>query len=302
MGCLIKRICQLPDNPFIMLPQTYGPFKSITAKKLASKILKHADKIYSRDKSSLEVIESLIGKTRKSIVCPDVAFTLRPASRETVAQKCNKTNCLIDRIDDFKNRKYHIIGLNISGLLFFCDYTRNNEFGLCDNYPLLINRIITFFLSQNDTFVMLVPHVVPENLKIENDLMACRKVWNTLPEDFKERTLIIETNHKQLFFDQCEIKYLIGLCDFFLGSRMHATIASISQCIPTIGLAYSKKFSGVYQTAGIEYCVVDLRKDRNEKILDSINTLFNENDVIRAKLRNSIPQVKQQVFSILGEL
>jgi polysaccharide pyruvyl transferase WcaK-like protein len=83
---------------------------------------------------------------------------------------------------------------------------------------------------------------------------------------------------------------------------MHATIASISQCIPTIGLAYSKKFSGVYQTAGIEYCVVDLRKDRNEKILDSINTLFNENDVIRAKLRNSIPQVKQQVFSILGEL
>ncbi len=302
MGYFIKRICQLSNNSFIMLPQTYGPFQSTIAKKLACKILTQADRVYSRDKNSLDVVESLIGKSVKSRICPDVAFTLKPANREKVEEKCSIAKYLIDKIDGLKEEKNQFIGLNISSLLLNGGYTGNNEFGLREDYQMLVKKIITFFLSHDDTLVMLVPHVVPENMTVENDLMACKRVWNNLSENLKKRTIIVETTDDQPFFDECEIKYLIGLCDFFLGSRMHSTIAAISQCIPTIGLAYSKKFEGVYETAGIEDCVLDMRILSNEQILNHIKDVFVRKDIIKDKLKNGIPKVKKQVYSIFDEL
>ncbi len=47
-----------------------------------------------------------------------------------------------------------------------------------------------------------------------------------------------------------EIKAIIGMCDLFIGFRMHANIAALSQCIPTVGISYSHKFRGIMQALG----------------------------------------------------
>ena len=47
-------------------------------------------------------------------------------------------------------------------------------------------------------------------------------------------------------------KAVIGQCDFFIGSRMHACIAALSQGVPCVGVAYSMKFAGVFDTVGME--------------------------------------------------
>ena len=47
------------------------------------------------------------------------------------------------------------------------------------------------------------------------------------------------------------MKYLIGQCDFFVGSRMHSCIAAVSQCVPAVSIAYSDKFIGVMATLGL---------------------------------------------------
>ena len=59
--------------------------------------------------------------------------------------------------------------------------------------------------------------------------------------------------------DQHAVKGIIGLCSFFIGSRMHACIAALSQGIPTVAVAYSKKFMGVFESAGMGHMVVDAR-------------------------------------------
>ena len=41
-------------------------------------------------------------------------------------------------------------------------------------------------------------------------------------------------------YDQHAIKSIIGRCDFFIGSRMHACIAALSQKIPTAAVAIVK--------------------------------------------------------------
>jgi polysaccharide pyruvyl transferase WcaK-like protein len=48
-------------------------------------------------------------------------------------------------------------------------------------------------------------------------------------------------------------------CGFFIGSRMHACLAAISQCVPTVSIAYSSKFITVMKTFSMGHYVADPR-------------------------------------------
>jgi polysaccharide pyruvyl transferase WcaK-like protein len=283
-GYLLKRICQKTGNTFMMLPQTYGPFKSRLVQILASKILNRAEKIYSRDQEGLAVVEKLAGKSDRIVFCPDVAFVLDAVRPENEQAR---------QIEILKTQHNTLVGLNISGLVYNGGYTQNNMFGLACNYPLLIRNIISYYARQVKHFVLLVPHVVPRESCIEDDYAVCRKAWQSLPPAEQERVIVIHNE-----YDQNQMKYLIGLCDFFIGARMHATIAALSQGIPAVGMAYSKKFSGVFETAGVLNCVVDMRKITEEEILYSIKKIYENKDIFRRQLTEKMPEIKKKVMSL----
>ena len=73
-----------------------------------------------------------------------------------------------------------------------------------------------------------------------------------------------------LYLDQHELKYVIGRTDFFIGSRLHACIAALSQGIPTIGIAYSQKFVDVFGSLGCSDFVIDGRCVTEEQAIDTI--------------------------------
>lgn len=296
-GYLVKHLCQMTGKPFVMLPQTYGPFDSKLAKRLAAKIVKEAEFIYSRDNEGITVVKQLLSGTDKAAQCPDVAITLEPRLPEKSKIKDGMLSEIV-----FGDEACQIVGLNVSGLLYNDGYTGNNEFGLVCDYKDLLGNIIEYFASLPNTKVLLVPHVVPEDFEVENDLAACSKLWSSVEDELRNKVVVAETAEGQEFFDQCEIKSIIGKCDFFMGSRMHSTIAAISQCIPTVGLAYSKKFSGVYDTIGIADCVVDLRASNTQGVIDRIKTLFSNKENIRQRLEKNIPSAKRKVLSIFDNL
>ncbi len=296
---LLKRACQMTGKPFVMLPQTYGPFKSLLSKWMAQRILHKTQLIYSRDKEGLKAIESLIGKSEKVRLCPDVAFTLKPKTLSSCRLPAFFSKIETEVVSgQLRTRGLPFIGLNVSGLLYNGGYSGKNEFGVKCDYRKLMRDVIDYFISLDKGVVLLVPHVVPEGWETENDLIACRKLRESLQEAFREKVFVAEPEQGQLFYDQCEIKYLIGQCSFFLGSRMHATIAAISQCIPTIGLAYSKKFSGVYETAGVENCVADLRVLTNENVMSFIEATYRNKNLIKTELDKRVPEIKKRVSSM----
>jgi len=298
-GYLLKRVCQMTGKPFIMLPQTYGPFKSVLSQWMAQRILHKTQLIYSRDKEGLKAIEGLIGKSEKVRLCPDVAFTLKPkpVSSSRLSSFFSQKNTEAENGPPGTG-SLPLVGLNVSGLLYNGGYSGKNEFGIQCDYRKLMRDVIDYFISLDEGNILLVPHVVPEGWETENDLIACRKLRESLPEAIRERVIVAEPEQGQPFYDQCEIKYLIGLCSFFLGSRMHATIAAISQSIPTIGLAYSKKFAGVYETAGVENCVADLRVLTNDDVMSFIKTTYSNKDLIKRELESRIPEIKKRLYSI----
>ncbi|MEN6383759.1 MAG: polysaccharide pyruvyl transferase family protein [Phycisphaerales bacterium] len=288
MDWLSKKLCQMTGKPFIMPPQTYGPFKKRITKWLASNILKNSIKLFSRDQQSVEEIKKLIGDKKQIEVVPDVAFVMDPVRPESEQTR---------QLEHLKADGFKLIGLNISGLLYNGGYTGRNEFGLKCDYKQLLNQIISYFIQQENTYVVLVPHVIPSNFEVENDLLASKKLWQTLTLEQQKRVIVLDGN-----YNQNQVKYLIGLCDFFMGARMHSTIAALSQSNPAVGMAYSKKFAGVFDTVGVADCVVDMRQMQEDGVIARIKTLFAEKEQFRRRLSSIIPDVKKRILQLLNEI
>ncbi|MBN1816829.1 MAG: polysaccharide pyruvyl transferase family protein [Sedimentisphaerales bacterium] len=291
LGSLRKLLVLAVGARLVLLPQTYGPFRSRLARMIARFILARAEAIYSRDRESMDNIAELMGRRRMRAapqLCPDVAFMLDPIRPDTEQTRT---------VEDLKEKGHTLIGLNISGLLYNGGYTQNNMFGLACDYRSLVRNIIQFFARQEDHIVLLVPHVVPKEMPVENDHDACIRVWRDLPEEVRGKVLVLEGG-----YDQNQIKYLIGLCDFFLGARMHATIAALSQFVPVVGMAYSKKFAGVFQTAGSQDCVVDMRRLEESQLLERIGQLYQNRQAMHTLLDQSIPELVEQIDSLLGRM
>lgn len=284
LGYLTKRLCQSMGKPFVMLPQTYGPFERPVVRLMAQSILRRSSKLFSRDLQSLEEIRNTAGDNVAVEVVPDVAFvldSLRPDTEQTA------------RIEQLKSGGEELIGLNISGLLYNGGYTGRNEFGLQCAYKLLVRNILQHFTKDRGCFLLLVPHVIPKDFAVENDLAVCQELWGSLPTAEQKKTIVLDGG-----YDQNQIKYLIGLCDFFIGARMHSTIAALSQCVPAVGMAYSKKFAGVFQTAGVEEYVVDMRQMDESQILGRINELYETRESVRRHLTEAMPKVQKKVMSL----
>ncbi len=137
-------------------------------------------------------------------------------------------------------------------MLYIGGYTRDNMFGLRVDYRRLVEQVIEFFIREKNVTILLVPHVF--GATEESDAAVCKKVYEDLRPRYGKNIACVEAT-----YDTSEIKHIIGACEFFVGSRMHACIAAVSQHVPAVAIAYSDKFVGVLQTVGVEFLVADAR-------------------------------------------
>ena len=216
---------------------------------------------------------------------PDMAFILEPS----VVQ-----NLLTELLEQNKQAGKTIIGLNVNGLLYSGGYTRDNMFSLSVDYPAMIQKIVAAFLQDHNVLVLLVPHVFPSGgSQVECDATACQRVKESVDHAYKDRVLLAGRE-----YDHRSIKFVIGLCDFFVGSRMHSCIAAMSQCVPTVGLAYSDKFRGVFKSVGQGENTIDLRVMDEKNIVTLLLEKYTRND-IREQLSQAIPPVQKRIISLI---
>jgi polysaccharide pyruvyl transferase WcaK-like protein len=271
-------------RPLVVLPQTIGPFRGRLCRAIARAIVRYAALTYSRDASGVGELQSLLGdspQAGKARFCNDMAFVLEPRPPRMAPSPRPMVRPLV--------------GLNVSGLLMMGGYTRNNMFGLNVDYPALVERIVDMLVRQKDTDLLLVPHVFSGDQ--ECDAAAAAVVHDRLASKYPARLRVVQERH-----DQSEIKHVIGRCDFFVGSRMHACIAALSQGIPAVGIAYSDKFAGVFDSAGVGHLVLDPRSLSADQIVEHLSRAFDAREVSRRALRERMPAVHHNVFALLDEL
>ena len=174
-------------------------------------------------------------------------------------------------------------------------YSRNNMFGLRAEYVALLEGLIRFLIEAKDGSVLLIPHVLGDHG--ESDSKACRSVYESLHSAFPDRLTILRRN-----YSSNELKSIIGRCDLFFGSRMHACIAAASQCVPTVSLSYSDKFAGVMETLGADSQVADLRTMNKRQVLEVVRYAVEHRDNLRSQLQKRIPEVHAMALGIFGEI
>lgn len=273
----------------VVLPQTLGPFKSGLARAIARYILGRAKLVYSRDHVGLERVPGelrLGGPTGKFRFCYDVGFVVSPIAPATPD---------LVGLTAARSADHCRVGLNISGLLAMGGYTRKNMFGLKADYHRLVRELIRFFIEKHRVEVLLVPHVFGTDA--ESDTSACEQVFEEFKTEFAGKLGIARGR-----YDQNEIKHLIGTCDFFVGSRMHACIAALSQNIPAVAIAYSNKFIGVLETVGMGSAVADPRKMSEAEIISLTESAFQQRDTIKRALEQTIPKVRETVLGLFTSL
>ena len=259
------------NKPYCILPQTIGPFKSKDIKEQAITGIEWAKCVMVRDKQSFDYIKE-ISPDKKVFEIIDVAFFM-PYVKKV-----------------FDSSFIHV-GLNVSALLWHGGYTEKNQFGLKTDYQKLIRNIIKYFLSLDNVKLHLIPHVVGSERYIENDYAVSYDLY----EEFNHPNLVLAP----LFLDPMIAKGYIAGLDFFMGARMHSTIAAFSSGVPVIPMAYSRKFNGLFcETLDYQY-IVDMKSENDESILYEIKENYKRRNELKdliIKRQNTVIKERRDIL------
>lgn len=235
--------------PFVVLPQTIGPFLDEHQKERILSILRKADKIYVRDTNFINELE----KNRLPYIkSNDLSYYMAPTPFPIDVQK-------------------PCVGINVSGLAY------SNRFGKLagefDSYPKLMTALVRMFQSKR-YHVYLIPHAynVAKPETNNDDMVSTREFYEQLEDKSNVHFIDLDLLSPQ-------IKYLISQMDFFIGTRMHANYAAIFTGTPVFGLAYSYKFKGAFENNGIMNRTIEINnldESRIDSVLSAIERAFNE--------------------------
>jgi len=249
----------LAGRPLVLSPQTLGPFRSPTIRRLALAVMRHARAVATRDRLSCDYARQM-GYRGPVIEASDVALRLpfEPSPKRDEGAPLR-------------------VGVNVSGLLFNGGYDRRNMFGLSLDYAALMRSVVDFFRRRDDCEVHLIGHVQSSAQPVEDDRAAALLLAENRPG-----TVVAPA-----FADPVAAKSYIAGMDFFVGARMHACIAALSSGVPVLPLAYSRKFAGLFNSLGYAHGA-DCRADTADIVMDKIARSFEDRDRLRTDAQRAL--------------
>jgi polysaccharide pyruvyl transferase WcaK-like protein len=215
---LTKQIALWKHRPLVFSPQTIGPFSKQPQTALAAGLMRKAELIVARDPMSFDVARKM-APDRSLLQAVDVAFALPFARRAKASDGPLE------------------IGLNVSALLFNGGHTGRNEFGLEVDYAAYSRALIAALLVRPGVRVSLISHVYSDGEPHEDD-------WRTAEQ---LKTAFPALNLAPKFASPSDAKSYISGLDFLVAGRMHACIAAFSSGVPVVPVAYSRKFTGLFE-------------------------------------------------------
>jgi polysaccharide pyruvyl transferase WcaK-like protein len=276
----------LAGKPLVLLPQSLGPFRSRTARALARWILARATLVFSREETGLATLQALLGRRfnpRRFQLCPDVGFVVDPVVPATLT---------VTGLRDPFACPRPVVGLNVNGLLARGGYTGRNMFGLKEDYTRLVTAVAERLLETHGATILLVPHTFGSS-DSEADAPASRRLYERLRTRYPGRVGCLEGEHAHN-----ELRHIIGRCDFFIGSRMHACIAAVCQGVPVAAIAYSDKFRQTLAPISGGVAVLDARTLRTEEVLERVTAALAASQQAREVLERCLPAVRRQVLGL----
>lgn len=213
------------NNPIVLLPQAFGPFKKQGSRDAFKRIVAAADLVFARDDVSLEAATEAVGSglSSKIIQAPDFtnlvkSVPLNGSRRE--GRACIVPNQrMIEKATSSKSADAYLPFLQA------CIESAEHH-GL---QP-------TLLVHGNDDSELAVA--------------LSEQLGHALP-----------TIHER---DPLAIRSILGACDLVIGSRFHALVSALSQGVPAIGTSWSHKYEMLFDEYGCAEMLLSVTADREE--------------------------------------
>lgn len=262
-------------KPVVLFGESLGYYKNPIIKKIANYILNKTRLILVRENLSKEYLLKNNIKNPDIYVTADPAFYLSPVRESKVIHILNKEN--------IKLEKNPVIGINPSGLINKFE----NKLDLEKDLNLILAKVSDFLIKELNASILLIPHVYTST---DDDRSSISLIYEKVEN--KENVSMIKGEYSPQ-----ELKGVIGLCDLFIGARMHAMIAATSMMVPTVGIAYSHKTHGIIgDMLGQEKYILDINQINFEDLIYLIIDAWNNRDTIKSDLEHKIPLVKERAL------
>lgn len=263
------------DKPVVLYAESLGYYQNFLYSFIANWVLNKTTLITVREKLSKKYLEQNKINKPKIYLTADSAFNLKSISQSAVLDILIKEGINIDHRP--------IVGINPSGLI--SEYRKSSSKDSNEDIVSIFAKVIDSIIEKLHANIIMVPHVYTENV---SDNKVISKIYNLVTNKSKVNIIQNEYNAK-------ELKGIIGICDLFVGARMHATIAATSMYVPTVGIAYSHKMYGIIgQMLKQENYIIDIKDLNYDTLMNKICDCWTNRDIIKKELKLTIPQIKEK--------
>jgi colanic acid/amylovoran biosynthesis protein len=267
--------CTQLRKPMMIWANSIGPFKLKIINPLIARILNKVKVITTREEISKSILES-IGVSTSVFLTADAAFSLEE-SGEAEARKVLNSAIKIPP-------QTLTIGVTAINKDF---YPENQDIEwTVNNYFNTFAGAIDLAVSKYGVYVIFFPHNRTVN-KNRNDKHASMEIRERLKN--KSNVYILDGDYPPE-----QMKGMYGCMDLFIGTRFHSCIFALSMCVPTIVIGYSHKAPGIVKMLDMQDFLLDINHLRTKDIIEKIDRVFENDEVIKNRLRSKINIIQSQ--------
>lgn len=266
--CLLSILLK---KPLIFFPQSVGPFNSKISRFVAKFIL---------DRCTLIMVREGISKyylTKMNIVAPvklvpDPSFLVEPVFNSRISEILTKESIRLD---------HPTIGIAMRSLL--------------SNQINILCKTMDFLLKKLNATVIFIPHDSKKTDLYHHDP---RYLADLILNKIEQKCNIYSIKGE---YTVEELMGLIGKCDIFIGSYMHANISALRMNVPVIAISYSHKTDGIMELAGLNEFVIPYNYLEIEQLIEKIKIIHSNLNIIKKRLKQNIQKLRKKA-AISGEL
>jgi colanic acid/amylovoran biosynthesis protein len=289
VGLIKDRVAQLLGKPVVLLAGSQGPFTNENTKGFAKQVFDNFSLIANREGETTRLLveEGFNISNLKTYACPAFLFEPKPDS------EMSEIFTLERIIDDQKPTVGFVL----------CGFTMTE--GPYDKWPRrddeysVFAESIEYIVNTLGARVVLMSHSNGFSLPPNFKLIQGRDypIANQLQNVVKQRGNV--NNNDVLCLEKpylpWETKAIIKQFDMFVTGRLHASVASLSQCVPTVFIMHghgpkSHKIIGFAEIVGVEEYVA--YPQSSKRLIEKLNLCWENRASIREHLTKRIPEVK----------
>jgi len=235
---------------------------------MASFLFPTAKKIYLREASSYEFLETLDQKLDNVCLGSDTAWVMPDAKPSAVADV------------ELQGTSKPIIGLTVRGLAPF-----DKRLGISqDEYEakivVLLNELV-----ESGYHIACLSMCTGLDGYVKDDRIVGLRIKKQLKQPEEMTVLMHEYN-------DLELGYILQKCQLLIGTRLHSVILSLRYSTPAIAIFYEHKSEGVLRQLGLEDWSFYIHDVGEDKMKDKIYQILENTKA--AKLRTDEAVIKEQ--------